>query len=735
MYAYFCDRGKDRPFVVFSLPLSSSMSRPPTTNVNPFAGGVGSNQVAAQRAALKVAEKQAASPWLNAWTDPIAGIKTTTACFHVCDLFGDGDNRLVVATMTDTPKIKIFRGTAITNEILLLDTPVAMSIYYPEKPSNSKDKSAMMIPNIALASGPYIFIYRNLRPQARFQIPRVDMPTAEKDAWLRFKSAVGAAPSTSSASTPTSAASASTGSTERKEPRFFPGPASTSTSTPTSTSTSTAAPSSSSSSSSLEGGLTSPSESPTNSGGPSTPIGSSSKTAHVISQAVTRLHEQLTMLRDGDVAAALTFRSLDFLALKDDNERREYALAMRNQPLDVAVPITCMEALPKSSSDEKALSHLVVGTEHGKLLFLNLPVTDVMFWVDLPSAPTQLAVKGVLDTDYRVYAACRDSKIYCARKDKPLSVAVSCDSHLVDFVVTDKYIFTATMNHNITAYSHHGRKDYVLSMPCAVSSMTVLKMTKVQTVEALLVGLKNGEVRLYNGRQLLNTIPSADGNIVTAMRFAAYGREDASLLLGYKSGMLSVKMLARQMTFGSGDTVMSLPPPEQDIPLSIPTKTTLFVQQTYREKDQAAEMHETFQRDLCKLRLTTARALVNVLTEGKGPIATSAMSGLRVDVQVKGQGPLFTLVLEVTSTAPKPTHNLLLSLSYNTNEYAIERSSLLIPVIIPSLQYPFEFPIEARDPTAAPGSVRAFATSSSSPVPLLAAVVTMPPCQGLETVN
>jgi len=58
------------------------------------------------------------------------------------------------------------------------------------------------------------------------------------------------------------------------------------------------------------------------------------------------------------------------------------------------------------------------------------------------------------------------------------------------------------------------------------------------------------------------------------------------------------------------------PPPEQDIPLAVPKKTKLYVEQTQREREMAPEIHRRFQRDLCKLRLTTARAYVKTLTDG-----------------------------------------------------------------------------------------------------------------------
>lgn len=57
------------------------------------------------------------------------------------------------------------------------------------------------------------------------------------------------------------------------------------------------------------------------------------------------------------------------------------------------------------------------------------------------------------------------------------------------------------------------------------------------------------------------------------------------------------------------------PPPEQEVALPVPKKTKLFVELTQRERERCAEVHRAFQRDLCKLRLTTARAYVQTLTD------------------------------------------------------------------------------------------------------------------------
>lgn len=100
------------------------------------------------------------------------------------------------------------------------------------------------------------------------------------------------------------------------------------------------------------------------------------------------------------------------------------------------------------------------------------------------------------------------------------------------------------------------------------------------------------------------------------MRFGPYGREENSLIIIHGlTGAMTIKILKRlfdfeNMTQRAGATA------EQEVPLQVPKKTKLYVEQTKRELEQAALIHNAFQRDLCKLRLETARAYVKTLTDG-----------------------------------------------------------------------------------------------------------------------
>jgi len=135
-----------------------------------------------------------------------------------------------------------------------------------------------------------------------------------------------------------------------------------------------------------------------------------------------------------------------------------------------------------------------------------------------------------------------------------------------------------------------------------------------------------------------------------AIRFGQYAREANSLALVSRSGALTIKMTRRTATFKASEAA-SGPPPEQDIPLAVPKKTRLYVEQTQREREQALEMHRIFQRDLCKLRLTAARAYVKTISDGGSALATLTGASLRLNATVSGLGPNFKITIDVSVRA------------------------------------------------------------------------------------
>lgn len=131
-------------------------------------------------ASLQTSSDQAkpALQWLNAWYDPVANIKTLTSCIALADLNGDGDYKLVVADLG--LKLKVWKGTALISESPLMETPVAVQTYF-------MDDSVPRVPVVAVAAGSNIYIYRNMKPHIKFQLPPITLDTTETEVWNDLK--------------------------------------------------------------------------------------------------------------------------------------------------------------------------------------------------------------------------------------------------------------------------------------------------------------------------------------------------------------------------------------------------------------------------------------------------------------------------------------------------------------------------------------------------------------------
>ena len=119
-------------------------------------------------------DARARKVWLHAWHDPVANLKAFAPCVRLADLNGDGDSKLLVGC--SDRKLKIYKGTTLLSENILLDAPVALCVFYPQA-------KTPRVPSVAVAAGAYIFIYRNLRPYYKFTLPLLPVDPRETAVW------------------------------------------------------------------------------------------------------------------------------------------------------------------------------------------------------------------------------------------------------------------------------------------------------------------------------------------------------------------------------------------------------------------------------------------------------------------------------------------------------------------------------------------------------------------------
>lgn len=121
----------------------------------------------------------ATNKWLLAKYEPDASLYTFSSCICLADLFGDGEFKLVIADLgsgTANMKLKVYRGTAMQSEHAIVDLPAGIVAFH-------MDNNDPHIPALAVASGSYLYIYKNLKPFYKFSLPPLAVNQAENDAW------------------------------------------------------------------------------------------------------------------------------------------------------------------------------------------------------------------------------------------------------------------------------------------------------------------------------------------------------------------------------------------------------------------------------------------------------------------------------------------------------------------------------------------------------------------------
>eukprot|EP00795_Rhopilema_esculentum_P002976 gene2976-1230_t len=126
---------------------------------------------------------EGSSVWLNAHYNPVASIYTFTSCTALADLNADGEHKLIVAdlgTGASNMKLKVFKGTSLVTESTIIDLPTSVCTFH-------MDMNEPKTPAVAVASGPYIYVYKNLRPYFKFTLPPLDVNPIEYDLWNQAK--------------------------------------------------------------------------------------------------------------------------------------------------------------------------------------------------------------------------------------------------------------------------------------------------------------------------------------------------------------------------------------------------------------------------------------------------------------------------------------------------------------------------------------------------------------------
>lgn len=427
-----------------------------------------------------------------------------------------------------------------------------------------------------------------------------------------------------------------------------------------------------------------------------------------------------------------------FLELNNDVEIREFIENCKRKPLKRETVITCISTLKKDVSEEDAISTVVVGTECMQVLIVDSEAFTVIRTFNLPSVPTILNVSGVFLVDFRIVVACRDGKVRLLRKDSETSkVFLELNSQIIGIERVLKLFMVALMDKTFSCYSLKGKRLWSIDMPSSIMC-TALMDHSSKGFKAVMVGLENGEVRIYREKNLVDTVKFTDAP--QGLCFGKYGRENSTLVAVLRSGAIHVLIMKRTCEYAD-HSLHRGPPASQRMKLDVPKKTQLFVDQTIRERDGSKEMFQNFQRDLQLMRLNIAQMYLKGLQTGITPISDDPDIPLKLSATIQGIGPSFTMLITVENTAtaivsdPKLATGLILFFNFSDKIYSLSPQTIFLPALVPEIPYKFSIRINCISADElSQDIISALVVKKGVVKPLITANIAMPISEGMVVV-
>ena len=134
-------------------------------------------------------ENKRPSPWIDAWSDSVAGINSISSLMELSDLSMDGDYNLIIGDLFDYQKntnlklsqqvqrkIKVYKGTNMVYDFSVEDRPVGLiaSFDTTQKPN---------LPVIAVAVNSSIVYMKDFAPWKKFQLDLIEFTEEESKIW------------------------------------------------------------------------------------------------------------------------------------------------------------------------------------------------------------------------------------------------------------------------------------------------------------------------------------------------------------------------------------------------------------------------------------------------------------------------------------------------------------------------------------------------------------------------
>ncbi|KAH7639483.1 bardet-biedl syndrome 1 protein-like protein [Dermatophagoides farinae] len=576
--------------------------------------------------------EQKADKWLLANQDDQAHISTISANMTLADLHHDGDYRLLIGDLglfgtKALAKLKVYHGTFLQSENLLVDLPCGVVVVHNDKPE--------LTASVIVASSSYLYVYRNMKPFYKFSLPPLETNSVELDAWTRYK----------------------------------------------------------------EGKIN-----------------------------LATLEEMLYNLSLEIGLRQLTSRTLMFLNTHSPDIKNSLAEHYKHQVLRKLNVITCMASLKKTVSETNAPSCLIVGTESQQVYILEIEAFTMVSTATLASVPVFIQASGLFDVEYRILFACRDAHIYLIKRGYDSGrLCIQLNSQPVGLARIGTNIYVAAMDQTLSIYTNKGNRTWNMKQAANITTMEEIVLER-QALNLVAVALTNKTIMFYNDRKCVDMLHVDD--VVVAMKYGRFGREDNTLVMVTQNGSLIVKILKRTAQFQMmndqdkyGTTVNS-----STTKLVIPKKTKLFVDQTMREREQFLSIHKTFEQELIRLKLSAFKTYAKAFKSSLNPISLKHFDSIKLSAKVIGLGPVFQIQLELQNNNADNNFltDLLMVFDYDSSIYRLDLNVIHISCLLPNLTYRYCNPVTCISQLNVSDSIKIYISHIKEEIPLLTVIINMP---------
>lgn len=116
---------------------------------------------------------------------------------------------------------------------------------------------------------------------------------------------------------------------------------------------------------------------------------------------------------------------------------------------------------------------------------------------------------------------------------------IEMESQISSLLLIEKSIIASCMDKTIHSYHIKGKKNWSLTMSHHITSLVHMDLKRSQNSHGFLAVLGNGEIRLYNEKNLISTIETPCP--ISGLCFGPFGREEAALSIIHKVSSLLAK--------------------------------------------------------------------------------------------------------------------------------------------------------------------------------------------------